>query len=207
MANTIKLNVINQSNVADNVNLVIFQKNGAADFDNSAVAWNVIRNMGRGDNHPFNYSLGYTVSASDSYGNFTPQLSAENGQLFKVQKTPAGDMIYYEGQASSLTQVEVINLLQVGALDISIYKDGKLLAIKTGMAPGQRTAFEFKPTIWVGVVSQIEEGHIMNSAIISQINTELSLFGIVSADIVMTGGGIGSTSTPFKFTLENVVMA
>ncbi|MBT9441299.1 MAG: hypothetical protein IV087_05435 [Acidovorax sp.] len=46
----------------------------------------------------------------------------------------------------------------------------------------------------------------MNSAIISNINTELSLLGIASADIVMTGGGPGANSTPFAFNLENIVM-
>ena len=47
----------------------------------------------------------------------------------------------------------------------------------------------------------------MNSAIISNINTELSLPGIASADIVMTGGGSGANSAPFTFNLENTVMA
>ena len=46
----------------------------------------------------------------------------------------------------------------------------------------------------------------MNSAILSDINTELSLLGIQSADIVMTGGGAGPQATPFEFTLENVVL-
>jgi hypothetical protein len=64
-----------------------------------------------------------------------------------------------------------------------------------------------KPTIWIGVVSQVEEGDVMNSAIISDINTELSLLGIASADIVMSGGGAGPSATPFMFTLENIVMA
>jgi hypothetical protein len=41
----------------------------------------------------------------------------------------------------------------------------------------------------------------------SQINTEISLLGISSADIVMTGGGPGSSSTPFTFSLQNVQMA
>ena len=49
-------------------------------------------------------------------------------------------------------------------------------------------------------------GKLMNSAVISSINTELSLLGIASADIVMTGGGSTKTATPFRFTLENVVM-
>jgi hypothetical protein len=66
--------------------------------------------------------------------------------------------------------------------------------------------FEFKPTIWIGVASQIVQGQVMDSAIISNINTEISLLGIASADIVMTGGGPGANSTPFAFNLENIVM-
>ncbi len=63
-----------------------------------------------------------------------------------------------------------------------------------------------RTTIWIGAVSQVDEGQVMNSAILSDINTEISLLGIVSADIVTTGGGAGPTSTPFVFTLENVSM-
>ncbi len=204
----VKLNFINNSNNSNNQQIVIFQKNVAAGFDELAVAWKVIQNCGHGENYPFVfYPFDYKVSTSDSYGNFTPQLSAESGQLFKVQLTPSGENLIYGGMASSQTQIEVLNLLQHGAVNANIYKDGRLLALKTSIAPEQRARFEFKPTIWIGVVSQVVEGHVMNSAIISQINTELSLLGIASADIVMTGGGVGSTSTPFKFTLENVVMA
>jgi hypothetical protein len=47
----------------------------------------------------------------------------------------------------------------------------------------------------------------MNSAIIANANTEISLIGIASADIVMTGGGPGPSSTPYQFNLENVVFA
>ena len=48
---------------------------------------------------------------------------------------------------------------------------------------------------------------MMNSAIIGDINTEISLLGVASADIVMTGGGPGQNATAFQFTLENVVMS
>ncbi|MDB5088090.1 MAG: hypothetical protein JWR09_2084, partial [Mucilaginibacter sp.] len=62
-------------------------------------------------------------------------------------------------------------------------------------------------TLWIGAVSQIWEGDLINSAITSQVNTELSLLGIASADIVMTGGGPGKASTGFNFTLQNIVYA
>lgn len=72
--------------------------------------------------------------------------------------------------------------------------------------PGQKAVFEFKPTLWIGTASQIEQGAVMNSAVLSDINTELSLLGIKRADIVMTGGGGGTTATAYQFRLANVVM-
>ncbi len=203
----IQLNFINNSNDANNSQVVIFQKNIATDFDELAVAWLVIQNCGQGDNHPFVFPMAMSVGASDSWGNFTPQLTAQNGQLFTMQLTPSGDMLTYTGAGTSMSEVQVLNGLQKGAINASIYKAGKLLATKTSIAPAQKAAFQFKPTIWIGVASQIVQGQEMNSAIISSINTELSLLGIASADIVMTGGGPGSNSTPFQFSLDNVVMA
>ena len=43
----------------------------------------------------------------------------------------------------------------------------------------------------------------MKSAVIQTINKELPLENLSSADIVMTGGGPGATSTPVTFNLEN----
>jgi hypothetical protein len=171
------------------------------------VAWTVIQNLGQGDNHPFTYPVAFTVGASDSYGNFTPQLNATNGQLFAMVLSTSGDILTLKGAASSPSEVQVLNDLPQGAINANIYRDGKLLATKTSIAPGQKAVFEFKPTIWIGVASQIAEGQVIDSAIISDINTEISLLGVASTDIVMTGGGPGPDSKPFQFTLSNVKMA
>jgi hypothetical protein len=203
----IKLNFINQSNDLNNSQIAIFQKNAATDFDELAVAWKIIKNCGQGDNHPFTFPMSMAVGASDSYGNYTPQLPAQNGQLFHVALTGSGDTLSQAGAGSSSKEVQLRNDLEKGAINASIYKDGRVLAVKTSIAPGQKAVFEFKPTIWIGAVSQVIEGQVMNSAIMSDVNTEFSLLGIASADIVMTGGGPGTGSTPLKFSLENVVMA
>jgi hypothetical protein len=203
----IQLNFINQSNDTNNSEVVVFQKNVSTDFDELAIAWQVIQNCGMGDNHPFAFPMTMEVGASDGWGNYTPRLSAQNGQLFAMQLTASGDQLVQAGVSTSPSEVQVLNSLPKGAVNANIYKAGKLLAAKTSVAPQQKAVFQFKPTIWIGVASQIEEGQVMNSAIISNINTEISLLGIKSADIVMTGGGPGANSTPFMFTLSNVVMA
>lgn len=202
----ITLNFINKSNDANNSEIVIFQKNIATNFDELAVAWQVIRDCGPGDNHPFTFPMSMQVGASDSYGNYTPQLDGQHGQLFQTEPTTTGYRLVPADACASSKEVQVLNAQPKGAINASCYKDGKLLATKTSIAPQQKAVFEFKPTIWIGAASQIVQGQVMDSAIISNINTELSLLGIASADIVMTGGGPGANATPFAFHLENIVM-
>jgi hypothetical protein len=203
----IKLNLINHSNDTNNSEIVIFSRNVATGLSETALAWLVIKNLGQGWNHPFTYPTSSAVGASDSYGNYTPQLAAEPGQLFHIVLSTSGDTLSYAGAASSATEIQIRNDLPRGAINANIFKAGKLFAQAHTVSPGQKAVFEFKPTIWIGVASQIEEGSVMNSAIISDINTELSLLGIASADIVMTGGGAGPSATPFAFSLQNIVMA
>ncbi len=201
----IKLNFINRSADANNSNVVIFQQNVAEDFGELAIAWTVIKNCGRLDNHPFLYPMLFQVSASDSHGNYTPQEDAYDGQAYEMVKDTSGDVLNLMSEPStSPNEVEVRNNLSKGSINANIYKDGKLLAAKTNLAPAQKAVFEFHPRIYIGVVSQIVEGQVMNSAIIQTINTEINLFGISNADIVMTGGGPGASSTAFDFSLQNI---
>ena len=203
----VKLNFINHSNDANNSQIVIFQKNVAADFDDHVVAWKVIQNCGQGENHPFVYPMTTQVAASDNWGNYTPRLTAEPGQLFSMRLTASGDHLAPAGAGASTREIQLSNELAKGAINANIFKAGKLLAIKTSIAPGQKAVFEFKPTLFIGVVSEVEEGSVLNAAILSSVNTELSLLGIASADIVMTGGGPGADSTPLQFNIENMVRA
>lgn len=203
----VNLNFINNSNDVNNSEIVIFAKNAATSFDELPVAWTVIRYCGQGDNHPFTYPMTQTIGASDSFGNYTARYDAPRGQRFATVFTTSGDKLIPQGAATSPREIQLLNALPKGAVNAQIYKDGRLFATKTTIAPQQVAVFDFKPTIWIGVASRVEEGEVLNSAIVANINTEISLLGIASADIVMTGGGAGPNATPFVFTLDNVVMA
>jgi hypothetical protein len=203
----IQLNFINNSNDTSNSQIVVFQKNVATNFNETAVAWQVIENCGVGDNHPFSFPMAMQVNAVDSWGNHTPRQCASNNQLFSLSKNGSGNTLGLSGPATSSSEVQVRNDLNQGAISASIYKDDKLLATKKSIAPGQKAVFEFKPTIWIGAVSEVVAGAVMDSAVIQDVNTELSLLGISSADIVMTGGGPGRSSAPISFRLENIVLA
>jgi len=201
----IELNFINRSGDINNSKIVMFQKNVATGFDEISIAWKVIENCGRLDNHPFTYPMEFQVSSADSYGNYTPKLTAYNGQSYEMVKDNSGDVLQLGSlPSSSAEEVEVQNNLSTSSIDANIYKDGKLLAAKTNLVPGQKAVFQFQPKLYIGVVSQVQEGKVMKSAIVQEINTGINLLGIVKADIVMTGGGKGSNALPFTFTLENV---
>jgi len=203
----IHLNFINQSNDTNNSQIVIFQPNIADDFGEAAVAWIVIQNCARGDNHPFVYPLSLSVGAGDADGNFTPHLPAINGQLFAMTRTTSGDELSLAGKGTVATEIQIQNGLLDGAITAMVFKNDQLFAAKTNLQTGQVASFRFKPTILIGAVSQATPGQILNSAILSSIKTEISLLGIGSADIVMTGGGSGPDAKPFEFHLENIMQA
>ncbi len=202
---SLSLTLVNQSNDANNSTVLIFQQNTLASLGEYAVAWQVIKNLGRGWGHKFEYEYELAVATADSYGNTSPLLPAAPGQLFSVAKDLSGDQITLSGNVPNNTQeIWVRNDLGQGASDACIYRSGVLLAKKTGIVPGQTASFQFNPSIYVGVVSQwnVKKGQILNSAIMSAVNTQISLAGLSgSATITMSGGGPGRSSVPFTFDI------
>lgn len=204
----IKLRFVNQSSDGNKSEVVIYQKNLLTSVASLTVAWKVIRYCGRDCTHPFVYPLDYEVAVTDEYGNFSPRLSAKNGQLLELISTPTGSRrLLHAGPASASAELHVLNGMGQGAIDVCLFKDGRLMGLKTSVSPGQKAVFQYPPVLWIGVVSEVSQGQAINSAVLPNINTELSLIGIASADIVMTGGGPGAGSTPYEFNLENIVEA
>jgi hypothetical protein len=183
--------------------VVIFQKNVAAGSEDLAIAWRVIR-TNPGDSVSFTYSFDTPAEASDAFGNSTEQVAASNGQLLRVTSGPA---LSVHGSADLGNQIGVRNDMSQGSIDVQIYRDGRLLAIKKALSPQQPSVFQFPPALWIGVVSNVIEGKIIDSAIIAEINSQLSLTGITDANVTMTGGGGGTHATPYVFSLSNASSA
>ena len=199
----VQLNFINNSNDANNSQIVIFQKNVAADVIDAPIAWTVIDNCGVGENHPFTWHTNMAVSSSDMSGNYTRQIIARPGQGFSA---------FHDGNADTLTpsnpsihpgEIEVANNMLDVSVNAHIFNSGKRVATQL-LKPAQTARFEFNPVISIGATSQLREGDVLSAAVLAEIGTELTLRGVASADIVMTGGGVGPTATPLVFSLENV---
>lgn len=206
--NQIQLNFINRSDDTNSHQIVFFQKNESAAGNSSAVAWTVIQNSRPGDHYSFTYSHDVSVAIKDSSGNDSPMYPAVPGTAFEVIEKENGDELQQSKNAASHPEsIELLNQLPTGVITAKCYRDDRLCAAISDLSPGQKAIFRFKPVIWPGVVHEVNEGDVIDSAIISSINTQLDLYGIASADIIMTGGGPGPNSTPFEFTLENVIYA
>lgn len=201
----IKLRIINQSLDRNNSKILIFQRNVEPNLQECLIAWRVIENLGYDWTHPFDYPQQLQVSSSDYDGNSSDLMESGQGMCWSVVRSDSGNELRYVGPSGGrVPELQVRNGLPIGAVDANVYRDGRLLATRTGLAPGQMAVFRFNPILSFCVASQVVEGASLDAAILSRVNAELNLSGLVSADIVMTGGGSGRLATPFRFTLQNV---
>jgi len=211
----IKLNLVN--NVGENwdrfdQDVVMFQKNIAPKDgrfeDDLPTAWQVFEDLRPGDHHPFTYEP-MKINARDGWGNHTPHFDAQPGQQFSMEQTLSEhrleDRLILKDTGKSSQSITATNNLDEGDYTFQLYRSGKLLAQSFPLTPGQTTNFQFKNTLWIGLVSTVREGDTMNSAIINNIHCELPLDGVASADIVMTGSV--DPSSDIVFTMQNIVMA
>jgi hypothetical protein len=204
----IRLRFVNRSNDCGNSEVVLFQRDVIPDLDTFAVAWKVIRYCGRDCFHPFVYSTDIDVALGDEHGNFSPRAAAPAGTRFAVDAHPTGrGRLVPDRAGASGGDVEVVNRMTRGAVNVNAFSAGRLIAVKEAVAPGQKAVFRFTPTLWIGVASQVQESRALHAAVLSSVNTQLPLAGIAAADIVMTGGGTGADAQPFAFALEHVVRA
>lgn len=206
-ADSIELRFINMSNDRNNSDILIFQKNEIPGLNELPLAWKVIRNCGRGWSHTIRYTLRTAVAVTDASGNSSPQLPSAAGETFELYRDFSGNQLRSAGQSDSPQAIKCSNRLSSGNMNAFVYRDGSVVASKKNIAPGQSALFMFKPTIFIGVASHVIAGETVRKGIVSQVNTEISLLGIRSADIVMTGGGAGVQAVPYTFSLQNVQMA
>ena len=195
----IKLTFINDAPAAGGVDIVIC----GTPPQGNVVAWRLIQQCAPGDSYPFVYPDESTIGYEDSYGNHTRQLTAQLGQQFVAVRTPDGDTIERVDAPGPPAGLVLSNRLPEGAITVGIYKDGLLFASLPGVTPQQEVMIELPSVLWIGAASQIEQGEVFDPAALADITTQLSLPGIASADIVMTGGG----NDPLVFTLTNIVNA
>lgn len=215
-AGTVALRLVNETAGFDNYVCVIWQENLAVESQfRKYVAWQVIheRDFDSGRAYAFDYPFQLQVAASDSWNNLTPRIDAEYGTSFSMTRTESGDALVPNGNIPDPTGIEMTNNLEEGSINFWCYRGGKKLALAKDVDPGISARFAFDPahTIHLGIalLGEIEEGvefkEFNGMASPVMLGASLPLRGVVSADIVMTGGGGGSVAQRISFIIKNVV--
>lgn len=179
---SIPLNIVNKSMYI--VNIVVFQKNIVDPFSTEVFAWQVVR-LGRGGSKVIYYSPFLKIS---------PTYIITPG--FKYSITPTGTIL--SGSSGSSTEIDIENISGFSVIN-KIYRSQKLLDADT-ILNGQIESYQFFPAFFIGHISNVSEGDALTPSEVASVNTQISLLGIKSTDIAITG----SPGT-FSFTLENVV--
>ena len=113
-----KLNFIKKSNDNNDSTIVIFQKNVAESFDETAVAWTVIKNPKQLIKYSFLYPAHFKVQASDPEGNPTRTMTACEGQSFEIATDKSENILKLSTTpAINKKDVDIKNNLETGAIN------------------------------------------------------------------------------------------
>ncbi|MGK4567557.1 hypothetical protein [Flavobacterium sp. 3HN19-14] len=209
MASDIKIDIINKSQDPSKGDIVIFQKNYPTgdqmmeDDKLFPVVWEVKHYFEVLNKHLIIHQDDLILYAFNEKGIAAPEIPVYGGQVFDV--TGNDDAIETQLSAETTdkkTEITVRNKVLGSSIRIDLKRRDSVshyYAMKT-LAAGQSKTFDFGAKLYIGTVPGLREGDILDGELKSKVK-EIDLYGIKSADVVITGGG----AEPFVFTLENIV--
>ncbi len=198
------LRIINRSGGDTNSDIVVIQKNPTSASEERTIAWTVISNLGPGASHSFGFSDEFAIRTIDSKGNQSPLQSAGYGEVWRLRKAGDDDELESAGKGP-LDQLQVENQLEQGAIVVRLYRDGRLLDVKTDVAPAQSAVFSFAPTIFIGLLHGLQQGQELSAEQTAGISRGFDLGNVVSADIILSGGG--TETDPHVFQMTNIILS
>ncbi|MGH1387828.1 hypothetical protein [Kordia sp.] len=192
MARDIQITYINKSMNKDLPTVFVFTKNETPTFDTlkEGIAWRTIPDIGRGSASSFVFPLDTEVDATWNDGiNRTQVLPANIGRRYTVSKDETGVVLQANGNASDTKSIDVNNDINIqNGISASLYKDGKLMLSKKIVGYGQKATFVLKPKLYWGIASEIQEGELLNSAVLNTDHFfEMNLEGVSEAVVSLNG--------------------
>jgi hypothetical protein len=167
--------------------VVLFQRNAADRFGDSAIAWQIVAGLASGERVAIDFSAELSAGAHDSLGGHLPQHEIAPGQALSVTAAPSGELFAAPTPASAADQMQIRNGLPNRPIDVGIYRGARLLARKNRLQPGDVAAFRFEPELWIGM-APVVEGQVMNAAMLDTLTTSFALDDLAGATIVVHGG-------------------
>ena len=203
MNETITLNLINKTEHIAAANVVICQHNAAAGMRCNPVAWRVLQDVTADAPQSFEVPRAFEVAVQDGSAQATAPAPFVAGQSYEAVSGDAGVVLRdAQGDVQTSENMSVTNQLEEDVVSVTAHKSGRLVAIRTDIAPGDMAAFRFIDHVYVGLAGRVAEGELISDAVASRITARINLFGVRRADIVMTTKDKDTRAPVFR--LENI---
>ena len=208
--NTITITYLNESDFRCVDVMVFTQNNVQSAFKARSTAWQVIKHIGQGSGRIIKYPLNTDVQVWWDTSSFSPVQSANLGEKFTIQadnndgaNACPGYILAPTGPSNDSNEIAVANQVhQEQGVDVKLFKDGRLLMVKEKMAFNTEAQFVLKPSLIFGVVSDITEGDTLDSDVMQEDFTKISLEGVESLTVTLKGNEM----TGPRFERSNVVL-
>lgn len=188
MGNTVALQY---QNLSDNTSsdILVYMQNTKADLTAlPPMAWQVIKHIGYRGFHNFAYTVDTQVKVTwdGDAGGILPTEVLEGGQ-YAVNLVDTD----YEFQQVGVTlpnEIDVTNNIHTpNGIAVTLLKDGRAIMTQPGVAYGEQAEFGLHPKIYVSLVSNVQEGDTLTTAVMSQQFTPISLEGLKSCTFALYG--------------------
>lgn len=196
MSSIIQLSFHNESELKETQKIVLFQKYRVGGIQMEPVAWKVFENIDQGFYHPFQFEEVPEMVVKSANGIQIDVFSdVSYSQSYVAKPGIGGDRV-----VSNTFTFPLINQFQRDPIHVEMSKGGNVLIAPVSIAPGASAIVQFDQTLWVGITKIAKEGEVMKEEAVSYTDTGLSMAGVHTAEIVMSGG----EAKPLIFTLRNI---
>ena len=206
MSSVIDLTFVNRSDCEEALDISFSSARRYGDgSDKCDVCWLMLPQVRPGETRDFHYSLNQHVITVDTSGDYTARAEVKAGDVFALRMhNEESKGLEKIGENAASGHIEIRNDCARGAISVLVIKNESKLAQSVEFPPSTKVEFVVKPQLFVSVSTPVVEGRPVQSAWKTSVGSEITLRGIVHAEIVMTGGGLGPSATPITFKLENI---
>ena len=181
--------IVDNTNTNTDKMIRIYIKNVASDFSENYIVWKrfIINNT-----YAYFDFLGTDYISGHLRDSYFSPVPTTKGKKYIVKN---GDLVEF-GNAASMGQVDVYNDDSNDNLYIDVSRNGNNIE-NIIITPNHKKSFSYRPTFWIHASE-----NLIDDPNISDVNTEVSVLGINTADIVLS-----STEDVYSFGLSNITFA
>lgn len=164
----------------------IYIKNLSFDFSEYYIVWKrfIINN-----NYAYFNFLGTNYISASLGNNYFKPIPTTRGKKYTIDN----ENIIEIGNAGSVTDVDIFNSNSTNNLVVDVTRNGNIIE-NISISPGSTKSFVYNPTFFIHADTDLN-----NDPDISSVNTQISTFGVNTADVVVT-----ASEDVYSFSLSNV---